>query len=51
MKILIEAMHGMGDVVCMIPKFEFIAIKYPQAEFTILFNNKIADEVVKASNL
>ena len=50
MKILIEAMHGMGDVVCMIPKFEFIAIKYPQAEFTILFNNKIADEVVKASN-
>lgn len=50
MKILLEAMHGMGDVICMIPKFECIAQKYPQAEFTILFNNKISEEVVKASN-
>lgn len=50
-KILIEALHGLGDVVCMIPMFMEIRGQYPKAEITILVNQAIKVDIITCSNI
>lgn len=51
MKIVIEAMHGLGDVVCMIPMMKEIRESYRDAEITVLVNNKGSAEILKCARL
>lgn len=36
MRIVIEAMHGLGDMVCILPMIRFVRDKYPDAEITVI---------------
>ncbi len=51
MKILIEAMHGMGDVVCMLPMIKDVQENYANAELTILINRNFTKDVLKCSRI
>lgn len=50
MKILIEAMHGLGDVVCTLPMIENVRIAYPQEDITVLVNSIGAKEIIENGN-
>ena len=51
MKIFIEAMHGMGDVVCMLPMFREVRENWPDSQITVLVQNKGIMDVVRLSGL
>lgn len=51
MKILIEAMHGLGDVVCIIPMIKEIRGFYHDAEISILVNSQGAIDILKSSGI
>ena len=51
MKILIEAMHGLGDTVCMLPTIKAVKHIYPDAKLTILLKYSINKEIIDASNI
>lgn len=51
MKILIEAMHGLGDTVCILPTIKAIKIKYPNAQLTILVKYNINKQIIEASKI
>ncbi len=50
-KIIIEAMHGMGDVVCMLPMIKEIKEAYPNGHTTILVNKMITIDIIKCSGI
>lgn len=51
MKILIEAMHGMGDVVCMLPMIKEVKTNFPNAELTVLVNRNYTKDILFCSGL
>lgn len=51
MKILIEAMHGLGDTVCMLPTIKAIKLKYPNARLTILVKYNINKQIIEISKI
>ena len=51
MKILIEAMHGMGDLVCILPMIKEIQTNYPNADITILVNKNSTSDILICSGI
>lgn len=51
MNIVIEIMHGMGDVVCMLPLIKEVRNKYIDANITVLVNKKITVDILKCSDI
>lgn len=51
MKILIEAMHGLGDTVCILPTIRAIKLTYPNAQLTILVKYNINKQIIEASDI
>lgn len=51
MKILIEAMHGMGDLVCTLPMIKEVQTNYPNADITILINRKSTGDILTCSDI
>lgn len=51
MRILIEAMHGLGDVVCMTPLIREIREAYRKAHITVIVKFKGAVDIIKQSGL
>lgn len=51
MKILIEVMHGMGDVVCALPMIKEVRTRYPDSELTVLVNRKATVDIIKCADV
>lgn len=51
MKVLIEMMHGMGDLVCALPMIKDVREKYPDAYITVLVNKKSNVDIIKCSGV
>lgn len=51
MKILIEALHGLGDTVCMLPMIRFVRETYPKAFIAVLLKFPAAGDIVKSSGI
>lgn len=51
MNILIEAMHGLGDTVCMLPTIKEIKRVYPNSKLTILLKFYTNKEIIDASRI
>lgn len=51
MKILIEALHGLGDTVCLLPMIVKVREKYPEAEITVLLKFGINKAIIEASKI
>lgn len=51
MNILIEALHGLGDTVCMLPTIRAIKHVYPNSKLTILLKFNINKEIIDASRI
>lgn len=51
MKILIEMMHGMGDLVCALPMIKDVREKYPNAYITVLVNKESNIDIIKCSEI
>lgn len=49
MKILIESLHGLGDIVCMLPTIELIRKIYPEAYITVLVKFAAAADIIERS--
>lgn len=50
-KILIESMHGMGDLVCILPLIREVREYYPNAYITVMINNSSFTDVLDCSNI
>lgn len=50
-KILIECMHGMGDLVCILPLIKEVRDSYPRAYITVLINNSSFVDILECSNI
>lgn len=51
MKILIEVMHGMGDVVCALPMIKEVKVFYPESEITVLVNKKSMTDIINCADV
>lgn len=51
MKILIEALHGLGDTVCMLPAIELVRKTYPEAFITVLVKFSAAADIINRSEI
>lgn len=51
MKIIVEMLHGLGDVVCCLPMLQAIIVQYPNAEVVVLVKFKSTREIVASSRL
>lgn len=51
MKILVEVMHGMGDVVCALPMLKEIKTYYPESELTVLVNKSEVVDIISCSDV
>lgn len=51
MQIIIEAMHGLGDVVCTLPMIRFVRDKYPDAEITVITKFASGRDIIFASHI
>lgn len=51
MKILIEALHGLGDTVCMLPMISLLRQTYPDAFIVVLLKFPAAGEIIKSSGI
>lgn len=51
MKILIEALHGLGDTVNMLPVIRAIRDEYPEAYITVLIKFNVHRELLLASKV
>lgn len=51
MKVLIEMMHGMGDLVCALPMIKDVREKYPDAYIAVLVNKKSNVDIIKCSGV
>lgn len=49
-KIFIEAMHGLGDVVCMLPMMKAVRRTFPDASITVMVNKQMASDVLQYSD-
>lgn len=49
MRIVIEAMHGLGDTVCILPMIRFVRDKYPEAEITVITKFASGRDIILAS--
>lgn len=50
-KILIEAMHGLGDVVCMLPMMKEIREAFPDAFMTVMVNKPMVTDLLMSSDV
>lgn len=50
-KILIEAMHGLGDTVCILPMIQSVRQAFPDAELTVLTKFSAGKEILIASGI
>lgn len=50
-KILIESMHGMGDLVCILPLIREVREYYPNAYIAVMINNSSFSDVLDCSNI
>lgn len=51
MKILIEALHGLGDTVCILPMIRLVRKTYPEAHIVVLLKFPAAGDIVKSSGI
>lgn len=51
MKILIEALHGLGDTVCLLPMIAKVRSLYPEANITLLIKYGINKSIIEASKI
>lgn len=51
MKIIIETMHGLGDMVCTLPMICFVRNNYPDAEITVITKFASGKEILLASHI
>lgn len=51
MKILIEALHGLGDTVCMLPMISLVRKTYPAAYIVVLLKFSAAGDIIKSSDI
>lgn len=51
MKILIEALHGLGDTVCMLPMIRLVRKTYPEAYIVVLLKFPAAGDIIKSSGI
>lgn len=51
MKILIEALHGLGDTVCMLPMISLVRKTYPSAYIVVLLKFPAAGDIIKNSDI
>lgn len=51
MKILIEAMHGLGDTVCMLPMIRLVREAFPKAYILVLVKFEAAQWIIQSSGI
>ena len=50
-KILVEAMHGIGDTVCVLPMLQALRMSYPEAYLAVIVKTDAGKTVIRASDI